>query len=81
MPSLTSAQGFISLLQEDEAELQVYALKKLNDVVDQFWAEIGHDSISRMYVRVSECVSSQNRERQREHSSTPPIAADWFTDL
>jgi len=49
--SLTSAQGFISLLNEDEPELQIYALRKLNDVVDEFWAEIGHDSIKRMYVR------------------------------
>jgi len=38
--SLTSAAGIIALLEEPEAELKHYALKKLDSVVDEFWAEI-----------------------------------------
>lgn len=39
---LTSAGGIISLLDESEPELQIYALKRLNDdtIIRQFWAEI-----------------------------------------
>ncbi|ORX82985.1 26S proteasome regulatory complex, non-ATPase subcomplex, Rpn2/Psmd1 subunit, partial [Anaeromyces robustus] len=40
--------GVISLLDESE-ELQIYALKKLNTIVDQFWAEIS-DSVSKIEV-------------------------------
>eukprot|EP00493_Phyllostaurus_siculus_P026377 UN26722 len=38
--SLTSASGIIALLDEPEPELKHYALKKLDSVVDEFWAEI-----------------------------------------
>ncbi|GAB6018898.1 26S proteasome non-ATPase regulatory subunit 1 [Chamberlinius hualienensis] len=38
--NITSAGGILSLLNEDEAELKIYALKKLNVIVDEFWAEI-----------------------------------------
>lgn len=48
MVALTSAAGVISLLDESE-ELQIYALKKLNTIVDQFWAEIS-DSVSKIEV-------------------------------
>jgi len=48
MVALTSAAGVISLLDESE-ELQIYALKKLNSIVDQFWAEIS-DSVSKIEV-------------------------------
>jgi 26S proteasome regulatory subunit N2 len=37
---LSSADGLLALLDEDESELKVFALSKLNDVVDQFWSEI-----------------------------------------
>ncbi|KAJ3194238.1 proteasome regulatory particle base subunit [Irineochytrium annulatum] len=37
---LTSAAGVISLLDEPDEELKVYALQQLNPLVDQFWAEI-----------------------------------------
>ena len=37
---ITSASGIISLLDEEASELKTFALKKLNDVVDDFWAEI-----------------------------------------
>ncbi len=39
MAALTSANGFLTLLDE-EPELRVYALEKLNQLVDEFWAEI-----------------------------------------
>jgi 26S proteasome regulatory subunit N2 len=35
------------LLDEREEELKVYALKQLDLIVDQFWAEIS-DSVSKM---------------------------------
>jgi len=40
MMSLTSAAGIIALLDEPEPELKHYALKKLDTIVDEFWAEI-----------------------------------------
>jgi len=40
MMALTSAAGIIALLDEPEPELKHYALKKLDAVVDEFWAEI-----------------------------------------
>jgi len=48
MPGITSASGLLSLLDEHEDDkLKVYALEKLNTVVDQFWAEIA-DNIQQM---------------------------------
>ena len=38
--SITSASGIISLLDESKSELKTFALRKLDDVVDEFWAEI-----------------------------------------
>ncbi|XP_018493833.1 26S proteasome non-ATPase regulatory subunit 1 [Galendromus occidentalis] len=37
---LTSAQGIISLLDENQTELKIFALRKLDHIVDEFWAEI-----------------------------------------
>ncbi|XP_070537971.1 26S proteasome non-ATPase regulatory subunit 1-like isoform X2 [Ptychodera flava] len=37
---ITSAAGVIALLDEKEAELKVFALKKLNHIVSDFWAEV-----------------------------------------
>lgn len=37
---LTSVSGIIALLDEEEEILKIYALEKLNELVDQFWAEI-----------------------------------------
>jgi len=39
--------GIISLLDEPEQELKVYALKKLDSLVNQFWTEIA-DSVGKM---------------------------------
>ncbi|CAG8442804.1 7968_t:CDS:10 [Ambispora gerdemannii] len=49
MVGLTSAGGIIALLDESEEELKVYALRKLNTLVDQFWAEIA-DAISKIEI-------------------------------
>nr|CAI5825689.1 unnamed protein product [Callosobruchus analis] len=38
--NITSAAGIISLLEEPRPELKVYALKKLDNIVDEFWPEI-----------------------------------------
>lgn len=38
--SLTSAAGIISLLDEPMSDLKVFALKKLDHIVDEFWPEI-----------------------------------------
>ncbi|KAJ1539895.1 26S proteasome non-ATPase regulatory subunit 1, partial [Nowakowskiella sp. JEL0078] len=45
--SLTSASGLLSMLEENEDELRVYALIKLNEIVDLFWTEIA-DYVSRI---------------------------------
>uniref|UniRef100_U5EZB8 26S proteasome non-ATPase regulatory subunit 1 n=1 Tax=Corethrella appendiculata TaxID=1370023 RepID=U5EZB8_9DIPT len=37
---ITSAAGVISLLDEPMAELKIFALKKLDSIVDEFWPEI-----------------------------------------
>ena len=35
--------GILALLAEPELEVKVFALQRLNDLVDSFWAEIaGH---------------------------------------
>lgn len=38
--NITTASGLIALLDDDSSELKAYALSKLNDVVDEYWAEI-----------------------------------------
>lgn len=46
---LTSASGFIALLDEREDDrLKEYALEQLNGVVDQFWPELAA-SVSELY--------------------------------
>eukprot|EP00913_Durusdinium_trenchii_P007613 g7153.t1 len=38
--AITSVSGVLSLLEEQENQLQCAALQRLNEVVDQFWHEI-----------------------------------------
>lgn len=38
--NITSAAGIISLLDENQTELRVFALKKLDSIVNEFWPEI-----------------------------------------
>jgi 26S proteasome regulatory subunit N2 len=44
---VTSAKGVISLLDEEQIEIKEHALTKLNELVDEFWAEIA-ESIAKM---------------------------------
>lgn len=44
----SSAGGLIALLEEPEEELQLHGLNKINQKVDQFWAEIA-DALPIMY--------------------------------
>jgi 26S proteasome regulatory subunit N2 len=44
----SSAGGYIALLEEPEEELQQHGLYKINQRVDQFWAEIA-DALPLMY--------------------------------
>ena len=44
---LTSAVGVLAFLQEEETELQVFALKTLNDDIDTVWTEVA-DALPQM---------------------------------
>lgn len=58
--NITSAAGVIALLDEPEPQLKVFALEKLNKIVDVFWAEISEaiDKIEVLY----EDVTFKHRE-------------------
>ncbi|XP_033761218.1 26S proteasome non-ATPase regulatory subunit 1-like [Pecten maximus] len=58
--NITSAAGVISLLDEPEPQLKVFALEKLDKIVDVFWAEISEavDKIEILY----EDVAFKNKE-------------------
>lgn len=45
--TLTSASGILALLDEEQDEIKEFALHKLNELVDEFWAEIAA-TISKM---------------------------------
>ena len=47
-PSQSSAAGALALLSDPEPLLKQYALKSLNQLVPQFWAEIS-EHIALMY--------------------------------
>ncbi|KAI7871307.1 armadillo-type protein [Spinellus fusiger] len=49
MTTLTSASGIVSLLDEQQPDLQVYALQQLNGLVNEFWAEIS-DSVAKIEI-------------------------------
>ncbi|KAL9611488.1 MAG: hypothetical protein Q9167_003886 [Letrouitia subvulpina] len=40
MPGLTSAAGIVGFLKEPEPDLQVFALRILNDEIDSLWTEV-----------------------------------------
>ncbi|KAG2199130.1 hypothetical protein INT47_009869 [Mucor saturninus] len=58
MTALTSANGIIALLDEQQPELKVYALQQLNTLVDEFWAEIS-DSIAKIEILYEDSSFSQ----------------------
>nr|BCT87209.1 putative subunit of 26S proteasome [Ogataea minuta] len=43
MTAVTSAAPYLSLLEEHDPSLKSYALKSLNELVDQLWAEIANN--------------------------------------
>ncbi|KAG1692304.1 26S proteasome non-ATPase regulatory subunit 1 [Nymphon striatum] len=47
--NITSASGVLALLDENDPQVKVFALKKLNQIVDEFWAEIS-EAIERIEV-------------------------------
>ncbi|XP_074657663.1 26S proteasome non-ATPase regulatory subunit 1-like [Tubulanus polymorphus] len=53
--NITSAAGVISLLDEEEPELKVFALEKLNNIVDVFWAEIS-EAVTKIEVLYEEAT-------------------------
>jgi hypothetical protein len=57
--TLTSAGGILSLLDEEDATLQQFALQQLNSLVHQFWPEIA-TAIPRM-------------SQQRAHTALSPL--------
>jgi hypothetical protein len=67
MPGLSSAAGLIGLLDERDASLKSYALVKLDELVDQFWAQIA-DDVSKMWVPPKLCSPKHHIE---DHGSEP----------
>lgn len=57
---LTSASGLLALLEETEPKLKIYALEKLDNIVDEFWPEIS-DNIQQIEV-LNESESFEARE-------------------
>jgi 26S proteasome regulatory subunit N2 len=47
MPGLTSAVGVLAFLADEEPDLQVYALRTLNENVDMVWTEVA-EALSQM---------------------------------
>lgn len=58
--SLTSAAGIISLLDEPMPELKVFALKKLDNIVDEFWPEIS-ESIEKIEMLHEDRMFTENK--------------------
>ncbi|XP_076096035.1 26S proteasome non-ATPase regulatory subunit 1-like isoform X2 [Mytilus galloprovincialis] len=58
--NITSAAGVISLLDEPEPQLKVFALEKLNRIVNVFWAEIS-EAIGKIEI-LYEDVAFKNSE-------------------
>ncbi|KAI9144268.1 armadillo-type protein [Paraphysoderma sedebokerense] len=56
----STSGGLISLLDEREEDLKIYALQKLDSIVDQFWAEIA-DAITKI-----EVLYEDTKFKQRE---------------
>ncbi|THD26271.1 26S proteasome non ATPase regulatory subunit [Fasciola hepatica] len=47
--ALTSAAGLVSLLDDKGPEVKAFALKRLDEIVDQFWAEIS-ESVNKIEI-------------------------------
>ncbi|KAJ8958798.1 hypothetical protein NQ318_019556 [Aromia moschata] len=57
--NITSAAGIISLLEEPRPELKVFALKKLDSIVDEFWPEIS-EAIEKIFSTRTRSFNSTN---------------------
>ena len=62
---LTSAAGLVGFLSESSAELQVFALQRLNEEIDPVWTEVS-GSIGQMYVswKMPGAVQMSNRRAE-----------------
>ncbi|XP_013136145.1 PREDICTED: 26S proteasome non-ATPase regulatory subunit 1 [Papilio polytes] len=58
--NITSAAGIISLLDEPMHEVKEFALKRLDNIVDQFWPEIS-ESIEKIEILHEDKVFSQHQ--------------------
>ncbi|XP_045472348.1 26S proteasome non-ATPase regulatory subunit 1 [Harmonia axyridis] len=58
--NITSAAGVISLLEEPRPELKVFALKKLDTIVDEFWPEIS-EAIEKIEILHEDKVFQQHQ--------------------
>ncbi|XKL67270.1 hypothetical protein PGB90_010690 [Kerria lacca] len=58
--TISSAAGIISLLDEPISQLKAYALKKLDLVVDEFWAEIS-ESIQKIEILYEDRAFSEQK--------------------
>ncbi|KAL1494702.1 hypothetical protein ABEB36_010260 [Hypothenemus hampei] len=58
--NITSAAGVISLLEEPKPELKIFALKKLDSIVDEFWPEIS-EAIEKIEILHEDKVFQQHQ--------------------
>lgn len=58
--NITSAAGIISLLEEPRPELKVFALRKLDTIVDEFWPEIS-EAIEKIEILHEDKVFQQHQ--------------------
>ncbi|XP_043284346.1 26S proteasome non-ATPase regulatory subunit 1 [Venturia canescens] len=58
--NITSAAGIISLLEEPMPELKVFALKKLDMIVDEFWPEIS-EAIEKIEILYEDTAFNQHK--------------------
>ncbi|CAH0557450.1 unnamed protein product [Brassicogethes aeneus] len=58
--NITSAAGIISLLEEPRPELKIFALKKLDNIVDEFWPEIS-EAIEKIEILHEDKVFQQHQ--------------------
>ncbi|CAG9859898.1 unnamed protein product [Phyllotreta striolata] len=58
--NITSAAGIISLLEEPRPELKVFALRKLDSIVDEFWPEIS-EAIEKIEILHEDKVFQQHQ--------------------
>ena len=66
-PSISSAAGVLSLLNEDDEELQIHALKQLHRIVDLYWSEIS-DAVDVLEELSEDEVSRDHWDRRLERT-------------